>query len=98
MVMGVEYLLYYNMLQGRIKQGWAWAGTNQSLAAVVRFNISESGEVMNIRVTRPSGDASFDASAERAVRTLNPLPPPPEKYRKQFSDVEVPFSLAQLQQ
>ena len=27
-----------------------------------------TGEVMNVRITQPSGDASFDASVERAVR------------------------------
>jgi colicin import membrane protein len=97
-VMGVEYLLYYNLLQKRIKENWAWAGTDHSLEAMVRFNITEAGDVQNVRITHSSGDRSFDASVERAVRALNPLPPPPDAYRKQFADVEVPFSLAQGQQ
>ncbi len=97
-VMGVEYLLYYNQLQSRIKQNWVWAGADRSLEAVVRFNITETGEVLNVRIARPSGDPSYDASVERAVRAINPLPPPPAAYRKQFNDVEVPFSPEQLQQ
>jgi TolA protein len=97
-VMGVEYLLYYNQLQNRIKQSWVWAGADRSLEAVVRFNITETGEVLNVRIARSSGDRSYDASVERAVRAINPLPPPPAAYRKQFSDVEVPFSPEQLQQ
>jgi colicin import membrane protein len=90
-VRGVEYLLYYNQMINRIKQVWAWAGANRTLEATVRFNITENGEVVNVRITRPSGDPSYDASVERAVRAANPLPPPPETYRKEFSDVELIF-------
>ena len=97
-IKGVEYLLYYNQLLTRIKQSWAWAGTDRALEAVVRFNVTENGEVVNVRITQASGDASYDASVERAVRAVNPLPPPPETYRKEFSDVELTFSPEQMQQ
>ncbi|MFI5395665.1 MAG: TonB family protein [Candidatus Binatia bacterium] len=90
-VKGVEYLLYYNQMINRIKQIWAWAGANRTLEASVRFNITEAGEVVNARITRASGDPSYDASVERAVRAANPLPAPPEAYRKEFSDVELIF-------
>ncbi len=97
-IKGVEYLLYYNQLLNRIKQSWAWAGTDRSLEAVVRFNITEDGEILNVRIVQASGDASYDASVERAVRAVNPLAPPPEAYRKEFSDVELTFSPEQMQQ
>lgn len=97
-IKGVEYLLYYNQLLNRIKRSWAWAGTERALEAVVRFNITENGEVVNVRITQASGDASYDASVERAVRAVNPLPPPPETYRKEFKDVELTFSPEQMQQ
>jgi len=90
-VKGVQYLLYYNQMISRIKQVWAWAGANRALEASVRFNITETGEVVNVRITHPSGDPSYDASVERAVRGATPLPPPPEQYRKEFSDVELIF-------
>jgi colicin import membrane protein len=91
-VRGVEYLLYYNQMINRIKQAWAWAGANQTLEATVGFSITETGDVVNVRIKQPSGDPSYDASVERAVRAVNPLPPPPETYRKEFSDVEIVFS------
>ncbi len=97
-IKGVEYLLYYNQLLNRIKQSWAWAGTDRALEAVVRFNVTEGGEVVNVRITQASGDASYDASVVRAVRAVNPLQPPPEAYRKEFSDVELTFSPEQMQQ
>jgi len=52
---------------------------------------------VDVRITKSSGDKSYDASVERAVRALNPLPPPPETYRKQFSDVEFTFTPESLQ-
>jgi len=90
-VKGVQYLLYYNQMISRIKQAWAWAGANRTLEASVRFNISETGDVFNVRITHASGDPSYDASVERAVRGASPLSPPPESYRKEFSDVELIF-------
>jgi len=97
-VRGVEYLLYYNQMINRIKQSWAWAGSNRSLEAIVSFNITDSGEVTNIRITHPSGDPSYDASVERAVKAANPLLPPPETYRAEFSKgVELTFTPQTLQ-
>ncbi len=95
-VRGFEYLMYYNQLQTRIKQSWAWAGVGSKLEADVRLNIAENGEISNVRTVRSSGDAGFDASVERAVRAVNPLPPPPEAYRKEFADVVLSFSSEQL--
>jgi colicin import membrane protein len=91
-VRGVEYLLYYNQMINRIKQAWAWAGGNQTLEATVGFTITETGDVVNVRIKQPSGDPGYDASVERAVHAVNPLLPPPEAYRKEFSDVEITFS------
>jgi TolA protein len=91
-VAGFEYLLYLNQLQARLKQNWAWAGTDRNRKAVVRFGILETGEIVDVRITEASGDPTYDASVERAVRAANPMPPPPEAYRKQFSDVEYTFT------
>lgn len=95
-IKGVEYLLYYNQMINRIKQAWVWAGAKRELEASVRFNITATGEVVNVRITHPSGDASYDVSVDRAVRASNPLSPPPESYRKEFSDVELTFQPGDL--
>jgi len=96
-IKGVEYLIFYNQMINGIKQKWAWplSGT-RSLEAVVRFSIGESGEIFDVRITRASGDASFDASVERAVKAASPLPRPPDAYRKEFADVELTFTPEQL--
>ena len=63
----------------------------------VHFSITESGDIVDVRITRPSGDSSYDRSVERAVKAASPLAPPPETYRKEFRDVEYTFSPKSLQ-
>ncbi len=91
-----DYVLYLGQLQRRLQDNWAWAGRDESLEATVAFSITPTGEVTNVRIVRPSGDRSFDLSVERTVRAINPMPPPPEKYRSVFSDVEFTFNAAQM--
>lgn len=91
-VRGVEYLLYRNLLTQRIKQNWVWPGSGKSLEAVVRFEMTPEGDVINVRTVRSSGDPTFDASVERAVRAASPIGPPPEQYRGEFvNGVEITF-------
>ncbi|MBI4517811.1 MAG: cell envelope integrity protein TolA [Deltaproteobacteria bacterium] len=92
--MGVEYIIYRGQLEARLKEAWAWAGAERELEAIVRFRIGDEGEVSDVRITRASGNASYDESVLRAVRAVNPLPPPPGAYRKEFSDVEISFTPA----
>lgn len=93
-----DYVLYLGQLQRRLQDNWAWAGTDESLEATVAFSITPEGEVVNVRIIKPSGDRSFDLSVERTVRAINPMPPPPEKYRTVFADVEFTFNAAQMKQ
>lgn len=96
-VKGFAYLLYYNQLKARIRGSWAWVGAATSLEAVVEFNINENGEVMNVRTLRSSGDPSYDASVERAIRAGSPFGPPPDEYRDEFlKGIEVSFRVEEL--
>ena len=96
MVKGVEFVVYYNKMLQLIKDRWAWAGRRTDLEVTVRFGIKENGEIGGLKITQRSGDASFDDSVMRAVRSANPLAPPPEAYRGDFSDVELTFRPADL--
>jgi TolA protein len=98
MVRGLEFVVYYNQMLSRIRERWAWPGTRSDLLVIVHFSILPSGEITNIRLTERSGDQSYDASVERAVKAAGPLPPPPEAYRGDFSDVELKFRPTDLQQ
>jgi TonB family protein len=94
---GLDYILYHGRMIERIKAAWAWAGADKSLHAVVEFNITPEGEIRNVHTTEPSGDPQYDASAERAVRAVDPLDPVPERYRKEFSTVELTFQASDLE-
>jgi TonB family protein len=93
---GIEFVAYYNQMLSRIKESWAYVGDRADLRVTVRFSILESGEIADIRLVERSGDPSYDASVERAVKRASPLGPPPEAYRKEFGDVELTFRPADL--
>lgn len=96
-VMGIDYVLYLGQLERKLKENWAWAGTNDALEAVVGFSILPDGKVVNVRILKSSGDRSFDLSVERTVRALDPMPPPPEAYRELFGDVQYTFNAKSMQ-
>jgi len=43
----------------------------------VRIRILPGGEVLDISVTKRSGNSTYDAAIERAIRSASPLPVPP---------------------
>jgi len=90
-VRGIEYVMYRNRMESRIKAAWVWAGADRSLRAVVRFNVTVDGKITNVKTVQSSGDVSYDASVERAIRAADPLGPPPEQYREEFGIVELEF-------
>jgi colicin import membrane protein len=93
---GAEFIRYFNEMRERIKSGWTWAGRRTDLVASVRFSVQESGEIVGEKLVRGSGDSSYDESVIRALRKANPLPPPPESHRQEFSEVELAFTPKEL--
>jgi TonB family protein len=50
------------------------------------------GRLASIRTVESSGDARFDLSVLNAVRAAQgQLGPPPDQYRRDFSDVQILF-------
>ncbi len=94
---GLPFILYTQEVKWRVKQSWIVAEHKSGLTAVVRFGILANGEVVGVELAERSGDVVFDESAMRAVRKANPLPPPPEAYRNEFTrqKVEVVFGETQ---
>jgi colicin import membrane protein len=91
-----EYIRYIAIIKDRVKTSWTWPGKRTDLQVLVRISIQENGEITDLRLVGTSGDRSFDESVIRALRRANPLPAPPEAYRADFLDVNMPFGSGEL--
>lgn len=79
---------YQEIVQGILQNQWE----NTPLVAdapivVLKFRISRSGEITQIRISESSGNAHYDSAAQRAVRAVNPLPPFPPEISDSYLDV-----------
>jgi colicin import membrane protein len=80
------------MVEDRIDSHWVAPPLLASNpVVVVKFHISRSGEISQIHITEGSGHAHYDFSAQRAVQTVNPLPPFPADISDSFFDVTYRF-------
>lgn len=74
------YPEYLRNIVGQVYRRWDRPGGNQSLRAEVSFFILRDGSVRDIRFVTPSGNFSFDLSAQGAIeaagnaRAFGPLP------------------------
>ena len=89
-------MAYYGLMLERIRDAWVWGGRRPELAVTVGFKVGAAGSLSAIRVVEHSGDSSYDASVLRALRAVDPLSPPPVRYRRDFADVELIFRPADL--
>jgi TonB family protein len=58
---------------------------------ILKFRISRSGDISRIHIDESSGHAHYDSAAQRAVQTVNPLPPFPSDISESFFDVQYRF-------
>ena len=92
----LQYLLYFRTVQQRVKDAWTFPGGSNDLTADVEFSINADGTLNYVKIAKGSGDSAFDASVLRAIKRAAPFPPPPDRYRSQFSDVVSTFKLGEL--
>jgi colicin import membrane protein len=95
-VRSVESIRYENDMKARIKNSWTWPGKRNDLTVTVRFSIRDNGEIAGLKITRSSGDHSYDESVMRALKGANPLPALPEKLRDELKDWELDFNSKEL--
>ena len=92
-----EFLLYYKTVQDQIKRAWSFTGGSNDLTATVDFAIGSDGALTGAKIGASSNDSAFDASVIRAIRRAAPFPPPPDKFRDQFSSgIKARFQLGEL--
>lgn len=92
-----EFAAYYGLMLERIRDAWFWPGRRPDLTVTVGFGVGAKGRLSDIRIVKRSRDRSYDGSVLRALRAVDPLPPPPLAFRRDFADVELVFHPADLE-
>jgi colicin import membrane protein len=83
---------YLAMVEDAIDGQWVAPPLLSSNPLVImKFRISRSGEISRIHIAESSGHAHYDSAAQRAVQTVNPLPPFPSDISESFFDVQYRF-------
>jgi len=83
---------YLAMVEDTIARQWVAPPLLTSTPLVIlKFRISRSGEISRIHIAESSGHAHYDSAAQRAVQTMNPLPPFPSDISDPFFDVKYRF-------
>jgi TonB family protein len=87
---------YFNAVAARIQENWTLLKNNMenvgSLTTDIGLQIERSGEITQIAIEKPSGNAKFDEFALRAVRKANPLPPLPQEFTEGRLEITVRLS------
>lgn len=74
---GTEIQKYRYLIERQVSRNWNRPlGAVKGLKCEVLVRLTSSGEVLSVQVTRPSGNAIFDSSVEKAVYKAAPLPLP----------------------
>lgn len=68
---------YAALIRAEVERRWNRPpGARDGMEAELRITLIPGGDVVDVRLTRSSGDAAFDRSAENAVRMAGRLPVP----------------------
>jgi colicin import membrane protein len=69
---------FMNAIENKIYQKWIKPpSTNSGMACVLQVRLLPTGEVIDIQLSKSSGDPVYDKSVIAAVRRASPLPLPP---------------------
>jgi colicin import membrane protein len=69
---------YMNAIETRIYQNWVMPpSTNSGMFCELKVHLIPSGEVIDIQLSKSSGDPVYDQSVITAVKKASPLPLPP---------------------
>jgi periplasmic protein TonB len=84
---------YLTLVDNKIRSNWVPVGGRPEDVVLVKFRVLQSGQVRDIELDKPSGDASLDTSALRAIRQSLPMPPFPNLLSKPWLDLRYRFVL-----
>ena len=83
-------------IKEQVSKNWSEPGDFSGLSVAFLVKVDRQGNVVSVKMTRSSGDARLDESAENAIFKASPLPFPGEarfyEYLKEFNFVFKPES------
>jgi TonB family protein len=86
---------YIDLLRNRISSSWYSSlvapGLKGKYITGVYFIVRRNGSISDLRVEKPSGNASLDLSARRAVENAAPFAPLPNDFSSQYLVVHFEF-------
>ena len=94
-----RYAWYVEAVKRLISQNWQQNTIDSSVRAArqahatVNFRIMRDGTIKNIQMEKPSGNTSFDTSAQRALLSIDKFQSLPPGYSGQYVDVTFDFDL-----
>ena len=74
---------YAQAVERRISQNWSRPPEGIRVDMTYSFYITEKGGIYNVRLEKSSGNPLIDQTAERAIRSANPLSQPPREFQGQ---------------
>ena len=81
---------YINAIRAEVLAKWAWGEESGGLAVYYEIRLSDSGDVININISRPSGNPAYDESVRKAIQMASPLmrndPPDATFFQRYFAD------------
>lgn len=84
---------YMSLIEAKIYQHWIMPpSANRGLVCELQVRLIPTGEVINIELSKSSGDSVYDQSVLTAVRRASPLPLPPAETGlfEVFRDLHLP--------
>ena len=88
---------YVNMIAARIEQNWSRPpSARRGMQVELLLQLVPTGQVVNVTITKSSGNAAFDRSAEQAVRRIDRFSElknmPPELFEQNFRQLRLVFN------
>ena len=91
---GQRYAYYVRQLTAKVASQW-YTQTLDSGApghrVFISFRVSRDGTVSDVTIAKPSGDATLDSSALRALQRIDAFAPLPDGYAGQYINVQYYF-------
>jgi len=85
---------YMNLIELKVYQHWIKPpAVSKGLESELRVKLFPTGEVIDVQLSKSSGDAVYDKSVQTAVKRASPLPLPPaeEDLFDTFKDLRLPM-------